>query len=320
MKGKIFAALAVAVFTLAGAPTLVHATITNTTSPNAIFDDFSDPLPSPNTSLPWDYWYEDLVSADSVGYLKQENIGGSLTCNNAVCVTNETEGTTKLLRMALYPEVYPGTFNLAQIGDNRDGFSYNIPHRWLPTVNHPVVMQARFRASSNYNIDGSGGAKGTFGFWLQNDANELTAAAQANPSRDGSFNDHSDNLYSMGFNWADENTLGGLFKGFKATAVDKLVYTGPLLSTQITGVNINDWTDLKLVWSVNILGVQSVTYYVNNSQVAYAALPLPAPSMSVIAWSDNEEPQLGASGIVYTYANPTSQQNFDIDYLSVSQQ
>ncbi len=323
LKTKLFASVATALSILILAPSVAHATVVNTTSPNAVSDDFSSAVSSPNQTLPWDYWYQVLDSGDAVGFLRKENLTTSITCNNAVCMTNETEGSTQFLRMKLSPEQYTGgtngIFNLAQIGEQRDGFSYNQTHRWLPTAGHPVVVNARFRASSNYHADGTGGAVGTFGFWLQNNANQLTGAGATDPERNNTFTDNSNNLFSMGFNWSDQNTLGGLYTGFRAGVVDKVALTAPLTSIPLTTYNINDWTDVKWVWSTNILNVQTVTFFVNGQQVGFEILAIPAPSLNFIAWSDNEEPQLGSGGIVYNSANPVADQNFDIDSVSISQ-
>ncbi len=320
MKKSILSLLiAAAVFV--SLPHLAKAII-NTTNPNVISDNFSNGVKKPDTSLPWDYWYVVLDSADEQGFLRLENIQNTIHTNNAVSLTLGEENDTKYARMSLYPEefpgVYPGNFNLVQISDQRDGFTYDVPHRWLPTVGHPVTMTTRFRASANYHIDGSGGAVGTFGVWLQNNPNELTEEAKANPSRIDSFIDHGDNFFAFGFNWSDQYTLSGFFRGFKATVVDK--YSFAPISTDITNVNINDWVNAKTIWSVDESGTQTVTFFINDQQIASYPLSIPMPSLAIVSWADNEEPQFGPNGLIITYANPTAQQNFDLDSLTVSQE
>jgi hypothetical protein len=316
-KKVIFSFLFVA--TLAVLPLQVYANLVDTSNPNVVSDDFHNGVKKQDLNKPWDEWYFILDSADAQGFLRMENIQNTIHSNNDVALRVQNNNGDKFLRMSLYPEQYPGTFNIVQGSDQRDGFTYNVAHRWLPTVGHPVTVTSRFRASDNYHTDGGGGAVGTFGVWLQNNPDELTEAAKQNPSRDDSFIDHHDNFFAFGFNWSDQYTLGGFFRGLKATLIDQSSLA-PITVDVPTTVNINDWVTAKTVWSVNESGVQTITYYINDQQITQQTLAVPMPALSIVYWIDNEEPQFGPSGIIYQYANPVSDQNFDMDSISVTQE
>ena len=311
MKKTLFAFVIGAVM-LSLIPSSAYATT------NSVSDDFQNNVKKPDLSLPWDLWYVILDSADSHGFLRLENLQNPVRSNNAVSLTKESDGSIKYARMTMRPQQYPGFFNTVQLSDQRDGFTYNAQHRWLPTVNHPITMRTRLRASSNYNADGSGGAIGTFGTWLQNNPNELSAAAQANPERIDEFTSHNDNFFAIGFNWTDPVALNGYFKGFKTMVIDK--YSTALTTTDLPTVNLHDWVNTKAVWSVNEAGVQTVTFFINDQQVASNVLDIPMPALSIATWIDDEQPQFDANGgIIFNYGNPTAQQNVDIDSISVTQ-
>jgi len=313
-KRSILSGLAVGVLLLSSP--LTTQALTNTSSPNVLYDDFDAAFNVPNQSLPWDYWYKTLISADSVGFLKQENLVSDISCNNDVCVTLGSEGSTNFARLALNPEAYPGTVNIAQLSEQRDAFSYGVAHRWLPTVGHPVTMTTRMRYSSNYKADASGTAVGTSLVELWN-APDYYKDPTVDYTRDNSqFATHTDDIFVMGFSWTDAGTLGGLFKGFKATMVDKVGL--PYYSADLSNVNINDWFVAKMVWSTSILGVQTVSYYINNQLVGFTIPVIPMPALALNIIQDNTQVQLGA-GLVYAHPNPTAPQLLDIDYVSVTQ-
>ncbi|MEO6728702.1 MAG: hypothetical protein ABIM99_02150 [Candidatus Dojkabacteria bacterium] len=314
-KRSLIAIVVVGVMVLSGP--LTTQALTNTSSPNVLYDDFDAPFAVPNQSLQWDYWYKTIISADSVGFLKQENLLGNIDCNNDACVTLGSEGSTNFARLALYPETYPGVVNIAQLSEQRDAFSYGVPHRWLPTVGHPVTMTTRMRFSPNYKADASGTAVGTTLIELWN-APDYYKDPNVDYTRDNSqFGTHTDNTFVMGFSWTDAQTLGGLFKGFKATVVDKIGF--PYYSADLSSVNINDWFTAKTVWSTSILGVQTVSFYINNQLVGLTIPVIPMPALAVNIIQDNTQVTLGSTGFVYVRGNPTSAQLLDIDYVSITQ-
>ena len=268
-------------------------------------------------SEPWDYWYETLISADAQGFYKQENLDQDLECNNAVCITTEKDGSDHFARLALNPQEFPGNVNIAQLSEQRDAFSYDAPHRWFPTTDNPVTMETRMRFSPNFHADGTGGAIGTTIVELWN-APDYYTDPTADISRDNSgFRTHFENTFVMGFTWTDPATLGGLFKGFKATVSDK---TGlPSASYDLSGVNINDWFTGKIVWSVDNVGVQTISFYIDDVLVGSTVPAIPMPPLTVNVIQDNAQVTFGPGGIVYVRANPTESQYLDLDYISIKQ-
>lgn len=279
-------------------------------------DKFKDPIGVVDTSKPWDYWYETLISADSQGFYKQENIGQSLECNNAACITQHKIKGDEFVRLALNPQQYPGNVNIAQLSEQRDAFSYDSQHPWFPTTDHPVTMETKMRFSPNFHADGTGGAIGTTIVELWN-APDYYLDPTANISRDNSgFRTHFENTFVMGFTWTDPATLGGLFKGFKATVTNQPGL--PTASFDLSNVNINDWFTGKIVWSVDNVGAQTIKFYIDNVLVGQNSPTIPFPPLTVNFIQDNAQVTVGPTGIVYVRANPTASQYLDIDEFSIS--
>lgn len=315
MLKRILASGGIAVLLVLPTPVLA---LVNKTSPNMVIDNFNDPIGVVDQSKPWDYWYKTLISADAQGFYKQENLQQAIDCNNAVCVTTENQNGDQFARLALNPQVYPGNVNIAQLSEQRDAFSYDAPHRWYPTTDKPVTMEVRMRFSPNFHADGSVGAIGTSIVELWN-APDYYTDTTADITRDNSgFRTHTENTFVMGFTWTDPATLGGLFKGFKATVADKFGF--PSASFDLSSVNINDWFTGKIVWSIDSLGVQTIAFYVNDVLVGTTVPAIPMPPLTVNVIQDNAQVTFGPGGIVYVRANPTTSQFLDLDYIKVKQE
>ena len=303
------------VFAFAFSPVTVKATpAVNTASPNVLIDEFDSAFVVPDQTKPWDYWYKMLIGADSLGYYRLENLNTNVDCNQEVCVRQMTENGIGFARLEIGPQQYPSVENvrIAQISDQRDSFSFSDPHRWLPTVGHPVEYSIRFRASSTYKADASGSAVGNWGFMLFN-YSDYYPDQNADVSRDTSaFTRQPENTYLLGFSWTDSQTLNGLLTGLNAVAADKFDFLPAHLSP-IRNININDWVNLKMKWEVNLLGIQTVTFYVNN-QIASVYVPLfPMPAMGMFLYNDNERFVLGPGGLEPSHVAVPATQYVDLD-------
>lgn len=286
-------------------------------SSNKVKEKFNHSIGIVDQSKPWDYWYETLISADAQGFFKQENLNQALECNNAVCITTEKDHGDHFARLALNPQQYPGNVNIAQLSEQRDAFSYNAAHRWFPTDGNPVTMETRMRFSPNFHADGTGGAIGTTIVELWN-APDYYLDPTADITRDNSgFRTHFENTFVMGFTWTDPATLGGLFKGFKATVTDQPGL--PTASFDLSSVNINDWFTGKIVWSADSTGAQTISFYIDNVLVGENHPAVPMPPLTVNIIQDNAQVTFGPGGIVYVRANPTAPQYLDIDRITIEQ-
>lgn len=294
--------------------------ISNTTSPNRVFDDFDNKPQKPDTTLPWDYWYMLLISADELGFYRQENLQHEITRNNAVCITHEVdEKGEKFLRFTLLPQDFPGKINIAQINEQRDSFAYGLTHRWLPTAGHPVVFTVRFRASENYQVDGSGGAIGSFGMYLWN-APDYKTDPNANIEREDLWATHPDDTFLMGFLWNDERTLQAIpefLKGMNAVAAVQTQQN--YFVTPIRNVEINKWVNARIVWEVDEAGTQTVSHYINDQLLRTFSPSILYPSLTLQIHNDNERFQMGPNGFYAEYPNPTAPQHFELDEVEVKQ-
>lgn len=202
------------------------------------------------------------------------------------------------LEVSIYPSttagVYTGT-DVSEVNLNQADPTETGP--WNPEVDDPVVLEARVKWSGNFNPDGSG-AVGTSGVVLWNSA---VSPFGPYPSYD-----------QIGFEWADNTILGGYLAGFTASAVVDL---NPFYVVRPASINLQQWNIVKLVWSVNASGQQSVTYYVNGSFIGTTVLPVPLHNLSVEIWNDNQQP--GFAG--FTYPSPAATQSIFFDWVKVTE-
>lgn len=228
-----------------------------------------------------------------------------VACGTDACASLEQEGSTEFLKVSIFPTINEGIYTNTDVSEVELGHSTSIESGpWNPQIGKPVIMTTKVRWSEGYSFDGSGGNVGTSGIILWNSAVDETGAM---PEYD-----------HIGFTWADNQVLMGLIGGFNATAILNQTPVG--ISKPLTPFNLNDWNELKMVWSTNLLGIQTVKYYVNNSLFGLQVLPVPLHNLSAEIWTDNQRPNLGLSGIEYTYPEPIRDQSFEVDWVRVEQQ
>lgn len=234
-----------------------------------------------------------------------------IQCGVDACASLEAEGSEGFLRVSVKPSVTEGIYTNTDVSEVELGLPTSIESgTWNPTPAHPVVLEARVRWSDAYNADGSGSAVGTSGLILWN-----SAVGPEGPSPE---------YDQMGFTWVTKRAFYGLLSGLNATTV--INFVPAMVSRPLQPVNINEWVDLKLVWSTNFLGLQLVRYYVNGSIIGIHLLPVPLRDLSVEIWNDNQEPTVTLGGLLkdpgqisYTtkYPSPTTQQSFEVDEVTV---
>lgn len=202
------------------------------------------------------------------------------------------------LVLSIFPSITAGDYTGTDVSEvNLDQANPTETGTWNPEVGDPVVLEARVKWSGNYNADGTG-AIGTSGVVLWNSA---VSPFGPYPSYD-----------QIGFEWADSTILGGYLAGLTASAVVDL---NPIYVVRPGATNIHDWIVVKLVWSVDALGQQSVVYYVNGVSIGTVALPVAFHNLSTEIWNDNQQP--GFFGI--TYPSPVATQSMKIDWVKVTQ-
>jgi hypothetical protein len=227
-------------------------------------------------------------------------------CSEASCITQENEQSLKYARLQLVHHTMPvwddQNYIGTEISEYRTMYSSGLTGYWLPTEDHPVTVSARVRFSSNYEQDGTGGAVGTAGLWLWNSYPDLQTYAPA---------------YAFGFNWAETGVAGDL-EGLRMTALQGTipVYNEPLNIS----VDMSEWHDWKLEWSVDNTGTQSIEWRLDNTLVGETTLEEPFEALSLTFWNDNQFPTfIGGSEYTVVMHNPASAQNFDIDWAEIEQ-
>ncbi|MEP7103300.1 MAG: hypothetical protein ABI721_01150 [Candidatus Dojkabacteria bacterium] len=289
--GSVLALLIMAMST-----TGVNALIINLSTPNLVFDNFSAPFQTPSPTANQSYWWRTLKSGGPTGFSQAENVD----CNYDACLA-QVNGVAKF---TLKPQTYPGSIMVSDLTEERNGYSYNTPHRWLPTVGHPILVTSTMKFSSGYKADGTGAAVGSHPFWLWN--NPLGPTGYIAP------------IQSIGFNWTDGQTFGGFFTGYKATVVDNTVSLNPLYVADLPTVNMNDWFVPSYLWSVDSQGVQNVKFFINLQKVGEYTLTQPMPALTLELSIDNQSAQIGANGYEINFRNPVSEQNMQISSLSIA--
>jgi hypothetical protein len=265
-----------------------------------VYDDFTHLFTRPN---PGAYWYIENMGtlADGTeGRVREEY------CALQTCVRPVNDNGDQFVRLELFPTPANSNYHNANLSEDVDGADTDpvyqgrkYPGPWNPTFMHPVVVESRVRFGSMYHQDGSG-AHGTAGVWLWN-----------NPFSQ-QFADPIASYDGIGFSWAsqDSQVVNGLWTNVVKGA--KPVVAGPVL----VSVNINDWNVYKFVWSQDLTGNQTVTYYINNQIVGTAEMPagvLTVKDMGLEVWADNQQFTVSGLGRLQI----TEHQNIDIDYISI---
>lgn len=274
-------------------------------TPHFVLDSF-DSFNYPTDPSKPGYWWVTLGSSFDPTQRKENIPCANGVNNDSDCAVILSEGWNKYVRMRLRPGKTQGQFSFSQLSEERDARSYNLQHRWLPTVGHPVVFTVRSRFSPNAKVDGSGGARGTLGICFWNSPTEQLFEppfASIHPVK------------TLAFSWADSGVMGGTYTGFKAVVIDadtpQTSYI-PTHLTQIQDVNVNEWFLQTIIWSVNSQGVQNAKFLVNGQIKADIDLERALPAMSIALWADNNQ-------ITSAPALLTQEQYHDVDFANIFQ-
>lgn len=252
-------------------------------SGSLVFDDFDFLHLRPN---PQAYWY---ILNWGDGQVFSDFYGPSSS------VTAENEGEITFARLAIHPDATPGDYSNAEIAERNTGSASQEPGQWSPDFNHPVVFENRVRWSPQYKADASGSAVGTNGIWLWNSpiVGEVYGPTKA-----------------FGFNWSMSGT------GFNLVGLSATVVRGTIpvvvYRQQITNVDMNDWVDLKVVWSRHTFETEKLEFYVNNSLIGISITPS-LGKLTVETWNDNQLSSFAGR----SFPNPASDQMMDIDFIRV---
>ena len=251
----------------------------------SLFDDFDTLISLPNPAA--NFW---VINCGDDGCLPRFEADAAKVENLHV-PTN-----LSFARLSVLPDTTEVTYNNAEIAELQTGVNPAALGRWLPTPSHPVVIETRVRWSDDYNQLGLG-AIGTSGVWLWN--SPINTGGDDAP------------INSLGFSWSQ---VGSPLVGLHAEVLrnNLIVFTA-----QVPPINMQDWNTFKIVWeAANPVGLtQRVSFYVNG-ELFGATTPFPAlPALSLEIWNDNQ---------LFTFAgalflNPESPQEFDLDYISISQ-
>lgn len=226
-------------------------------------------------------------------------------CGTDACASLEREQGARFLRIAVNSTTPEGEYTNTDVSEVELGLpTSESSGKWTPVLGKPVIMEADVRWNSVYNLDGTGGT-GTSGVILWS-----SSVTDLNQGQDPTY-DH------IGFTWTDYRTIGGALAGLTAnTAIDQNPFLTPILRPSST-LDIHDWVNLKLVWSVDAEGVQHTEFFVNGDSIGTQTLPVALHNLSAELWNDNQVVQFGPEGLTTEYPSPVSNQYFDINKITV---
>jgi hypothetical protein len=283
MNRKVFVVLIALVLLLL--PVAAYAA-TATYSSTLVFDDFDTLVPRPDAGS---YWY--VINwgdfGPTLGYY-----------GDSSSVTPESEGGVTFARLSQHPDASPGNYANAELAERY--FLEDPPQdgNWAPAPGHPVVYEVRARWSDDYTTTG-GTAVGTSGFWLWN--SPVTPIGLI-PTK------------SFGFMWSQPGTAYNL-GGLTAVIIRGPQRPVPVFSQSISGVDMTDWNTYKVVWSSSPGPNETLTFYINDVEVA-SHVTTPLGNLSVEIWNDNQL----SNATTTTFQNPPSTQSIEIDYVLVEKQ
>ncbi len=255
------------------------------------------------------YWWIDgqgtLPNGDPARVRGEDN------CDLQTCVQIVEEGEDGVVRLQGFPTTTTANYTNANLSEDIDGADTDplymgqaYPGPWNPSPGHSVTVEAKIKFGPNFNKDGSGGAKGTAGIWLW-----------SNPFSQGAPDPFV--IYDgIGFSWASQETE--VAQGLTMTVLKGTfpVFSQPVLAN----INMNDWNTYKYVWSEDILGNQSVSYYINGAFQTTAPMIAgftTVQDMGLEVWLDNQ------AFVPSQYPNyvqriiVTEERHFDVDYVSI---
>jgi hypothetical protein len=231
-----------------------------------------------------------------------------LMCGTDACASYQSSGGSNYLRIGINPSATPGFYTNTDVSEVELGYpGVTNSGPWTATYGHPVTLETRVKWNSSYNYLGTGTAQGTSGVILWNSAVEdLDVGAT------GEY-DH------IGFTLSSSDVINGLLTGLAGTTIINKLPLG--ISRPLLPVDVNNWVNLKMVWAENILGIQTVTYYVNGTFIGLNILPVKLTGLSAEMWVDNQEPYLDPlqGGYGFNYPSAVESQYMDVDWIKVSQ-
>jgi len=260
------------------------------------YDDFAHLYLKPNPHAGW--WINNFL-------------GGSrfedwCSPGHQSCVSRVEENEERFARLTFSPSVEASnSFVEAAVSELRTYVVSGPTGIWSPSVGHPITVEAEVRWSEGYEKDASGDAVGTSGFWLWN--------SPYSPQNPNAISEES----AIGFTWTGKGTAFGLLEGLRAVVVYNSLPIAIDVPVLPLDLDINNWNTYKIVWSVNVLGLQTVEFYINNSLVGIHALPVAFAPLSINIWNDNQFVQYDANGLNITYKNPVRDQSIDINSISI---
>lgn len=269
-------------------PSFATAVVT----PSSVYDDFEEILLKPEADAYWWIinWFGDNTLPDG----RVEDY-----CSNYSCVLADAQGNNDFANLALYPNIVEGYYVNAEISEERTGYAYGDPAGWMPTWRHPVIVEARVKWDGDFNQDGSGDAIGTNGVWLWNSPPDL-ASGEFKP------------MVSMGFSWNNDDSA--IAKGLAATVMRLGLPVG--IRKPLFNVDMDDWVTLKMKWERDLLGTQTVHFWINGCWIGSELLQIPITEpLSFTIWHDNQTYGL----LNTTFESPSVEQNFLVDYVDIQQ-
>ena len=224
-------------------------------------------------------------------------------CDTDACATFGVQGGRTYGKFTVNPSDNPGFYQNTATSQVAIGQPDTVGNTGPISVSygHPVTLEAKIKWSSNYTATG-GTAVGTSGLILWNGA--VTDTGET-PDYD-----------QIGFTWASPNVIGGLLTGFTAGSVVDLNPVG--INYPSPTLDINSWFKVKMVWSQDASGVQSVAYFVEGTYIGTDVLPAQLSGLSLEIWNDNQEPVFCDTGLCESFPNPSAPQSFYVDYVKIT--
>lgn len=225
-------------------------------------------------------------------------------CGTDACASFGIQGQKTYGKFTVNPSDNPGFYQNTATSQVAVGQS-DTPADAGPlsvSYGHPITLEAKIKWSANYTATG-GTARGTSGLILWNGA--VTDTGQT-PDYD-----------QLGFTWASPNVAGGIFAGFTAGSVVDLNPTG--INYPAAPLDIDSWFKVRMIWSQDSNGVQSVSYYADEQYLGTDVLPAQLHGLSLEIWNDNQEPVFCDEGLCNNFATLDAPQSFYVDYVKITQ-
>jgi len=228
-------------------------------------------------------------------------------CGDSSCIRSKREGLLNwYLSTTMFHDKTPGNYVNMEASELQTGYAYGKGYENThPTAGYPVVTTGRIRCFS-CNPDGSGGQVGSWGLWQWNSYPQVQA--------DGSFIINPIN--SLGFSWLQQ---GGIFPGLQMSVLQD-GYPVYLQAVNVPGLNLKQWHNYKVVWAKSTGSDETVTFYIDGTNVGNTVIAGGMPSLSETFWHDN---QLATGfdqngNLITTFMNPTTTQSVDVNFISVT--